>query len=102
MPRRLATYRPPGWEPARTGYERARPRAEDKAFYSSAAWVALRNVVRAEEPLCRLCLAGGVTRLGLQVDHVLPRKARPDLALDRDNLQNLCRPCHNAKRKAEA
>jgi 5-methylcytosine-specific restriction endonuclease McrA len=32
------------------------------------------------------------------VDHILDRRPHPELALDRDNLQPLCRRCHNAKR----
>jgi 5-methylcytosine-specific restriction protein A len=31
------------------------------------------------------------------VDHIIPVEERPDLRLVEDNLQSLCRPCHDKK-----
>lgn len=33
----------------------------------------------------------------IQIDHILPRKLRPDLALDKSNLQILCHECNHGK-----
>lgn len=63
-------------------------------FYQSREWKALRDRVRLEEPLCRVC-----GRLTNHVDHVIPRK---DGGTDtRDNLQGLCQECHNRKTTVE-
>ena len=43
---------------------------------------------------CRLC---GIVSKQLDAHHILPIWARPDLALDMNNLVTLCRPCHKQK-----
>ena len=40
-------------------------------------------------------------RRGLEVDHVLPVRDRPDLAWSIDNLQCLCGRCHARKTRVE-
>jgi 5-methylcytosine-specific restriction enzyme A len=62
------------------------------------AWDKLRKVVRAEEPLCRMCLAVGMIEATRQVDHIVPFRGLDDpLRLDRSNLQGLCATCHGRK-----
>lgn len=102
MPRRIPIHRPRYQLDSGRAYETSRPRREDKLFYSSAAWIALRDLVRSEEPLCRVCKQMGFIRATEQIDHVIDRKKRPDLSLVRANLQGLCRICHNAKRRVES
>jgi 5-methylcytosine-specific restriction protein A len=46
------------------------------------------------EPWCSACGARGRKTRATHVDHILSRRARPDLAAD---LQSLCAACHNAK-----
>jgi 5-methylcytosine-specific restriction enzyme A len=98
MPRAIPRYRPL-WLPdpaiERAAYERRPERREDIAFYQSDAWRSLRSSVLAEHPLCARCERLGQTRLATHVHHVRERKDRPDLALDRDNLEALCNPCHS-------
>jgi thymidylate synthase (FAD) len=43
---------------------------------------------------CRLC---GIVSKQLDAHHILPIWARPDLALDMNNLVTLCRPCHKQR-----
>lgn len=58
-----------------------------------------RAQVIAEEPLCRLCLAKGVTSASTVVDHIKPlSEGGSD---QRENKQGLCSPCHDAKSAAE-
>ena len=64
-----------------------------------AGWDALSRQVRAEEPLCRVCLASGRTSLTTQCDHIIP-KARGGTDA-RTNLQGICGPCHDAKTARE-
>ncbi|MGH9918824.1 MAG: HNH endonuclease [Nitrososphaerales archaeon] len=57
-------------------------------------WTALRRRVLAEEPLCRIC-----GEPAEEVDHVWPL-GRGGTS-DRQNLQALCRPCHEDKSMGE-
>lgn len=64
-------------------------------FYASAAWIELRNRTRRE---CRgRCQAPGCNSPGRIVDHILERRDRPDLELDRSNTTLMCASCHAAK-----
>ena len=69
-------------------------------FYKSRSWRRLRALVLSEEPFCRYCMEVGDTTLSTVVDHIIRRRERPDLALDRDNLAGCCEYCHN-KHKQE-
>lgn len=69
-------------------------------FYSSAAWRELRAKVRAKwrqagQPPCPICRQP-VTGTPI-VDHVIPRRKRPDLALAESNLRVVCHPCNSKK-----
>ena len=87
--------------------ERVDPlQAEAEAIRHSARWRKVRAVVLAREPLCRACLAHGVTTAAEDVDHVvalvdLLREGRRELAFALENLQPLCRPDHAAKSALE-
>ena len=104
MPRRTSytrAKRAPGVDTApRKAYERKGWRQEDKAFYKSKAWRALRALVLAEQPLCADCLKRKVLTPSEHVHHKVDRKDAPELALDRDNLEGLCQPCHNRQRRS--
>jgi 5-methylcytosine-specific restriction enzyme A len=66
-------------------------------FYSSAAWIRVRNQKRLDDPLCEECLKDGVCKPMSEVDHVLPRWEHPELALEPSNLQSLCKSHHSRK-----
>ena len=53
----------------------------------------------AEEPFCRLCLIQGKRVQATEVDHIKALAAGGSEA--RPNRQALCKPCHEAKSKAE-
>ena len=36
------------------------------------------------------------------MDHIVPRRVRPELELSLENLQALCKRCHSRKTKAES
>lgn len=64
-------------------------------FYRSQAWLSLRyDVLRKYGPTCMLCKS---TSSRVNVDHIEPRKKRPDLELVFENLQVLCGPCNHGK-----
>ncbi len=60
----------------------------------------MREVVLAEEPLCRECAKWGRIIPTTIADHIIPKaEGGTD---DRDNYQGLCDPCSKAKTAAEA
>ena len=65
-------------------------------FYSSIAWLQLRRRVLGRDGYkCTICGVSVKEKGSSQIDHVIPRKQRPDLALNISNLRTLCRVCHN-------
>ena len=72
-----------------------------KAFYDRAAWRKMRIYFLNEHPICAdpfgVHATEGEVIAANEVDHVIPRSQRPDLELDEDNLQALCKRCHSRK-----
>jgi len=80
-------------DPTRDAYEAQPERAEDRRFYASTRWRNFRQAFLCQHPLCVRCQFSPAT----EVDHVIPRKHRPDLSYDAQNCQALCKPCHSRK-----
>lgn len=64
-------------------------------FYWGHRWRKVRLIVLRRQPLCVVCMENGVTMPSTEVDHIKPRRDRPDLAYDLDNLRGLCKSCHS-------
>lgn len=62
--------------------------------------VLLRQQVKREEVLCKSCLAKGRIAAVEEVDHIIPLSKGG--TNDRDNLQALCKECHEAKTTGRA
>ena len=60
----------------------------------------IRAAVLNVQPLCVACLDAGVTRLGDDVDHIVPLSKGG--TYDMSNLQGLCRSHHQQKSALEA
>ena len=71
-------------------------------LYSNPLW---RNVLRpaqlAKEPTCRICRSKGRTTAATVADHVIPHRGEWSLFADPDNLQSLCKPCHDSEKQAD-
>lgn len=75
-------------------------------WYLSPEWKALRKeALRRDRYTCQVC---GVSIRGAKfggarpiVDHVEPRRQRPDLAMALNNLVSLCIACHNRKSRGD-
>jgi 5-methylcytosine-specific restriction endonuclease McrA len=71
------------------------PKAECKRFtvegvrLSGGKWTKIRGQYLRLNPRCEVCGAPGE-----QVHHIIPRAQRPDLVHDINNLQTVCRRCH--------
>jgi len=71
---------------------------EQRRFYSSPEWKCLRaEVLREGDHICSSCGCEIVRSRDLTVDHIRPRSKFPELALDKSNLQIMCRSCNSAK-----
>lgn len=81
----------PSYQELRTSRE-ARQR-----FYNSTEWRKLKEVVFAEEPLCRFCKEKGRLKLAEVVDHVIDIIDSPWLCLENSNVRPLCTQCHNSR-----
>lgn len=68
--------------------------------YSTTRWQRLRTLVLAREPLCRDCAGRGVLVSATVVDHIKPLEDGGSDELD--NLQPLCKSCHDRKTMREA
>ena len=68
-------------------------------FYSSSAWInCRRRYAKSVGGLCECCLKRGLYTPGTQVHHknkLTPENVNnPEVALNWDNLELLCRDCH--------
>lgn len=77
-----------------------------REFYQSAAWKSCRETYRRSKGhLCEKCLAKGIYRPGEIVHHktfLTPENINdPDVALNPDNLELLCRDHHADAHKPE-
>ena len=75
----------------RTAAEHDERRGSSRERGYDARWERLRSMHLAGEPLCRMC-----GRPAVLVDHITPIRDGGAI-LDDDNLQSLCRACHDAK-----
>ena len=66
---------------------------DNGSFYESPAWQQLRYETLKRDRKC--CLCGSVENL--HCDHIMPRSLYPELELDPENTQTLCKQCNIAK-----
>ena len=70
-----------------------------KKFYSSKTWQSCRNeYAKRRHYLCENCLRKGIYKPGVIVHHKIEIDTitieKPEIALNPDNLELLCRDCH--------
>lgn len=69
---------------------------ERNRFYQRVQWKRARAAQLAREPLCRECRKLSKLVAAEVVDHINPISTGID-PYDTDNLQSLCKSCHNRK-----
>lgn len=85
-PVKLSTYRGPKIDP------------NSPEFLASYQWRSLRmDALVKYGAVCMCCGDSPANGAIIHVDHIKPRKLRPDLALDINNLQILCGVCNHGK-----
>lgn len=86
------------WQPERKPFDRVRK--PDAFNYNARKWRKLRSEVLTSEPLCRHCEAKGIATVATVVDHIT-RIDAGGAEYDKDNLQPLCKKCHDSKSGTE-
>jgi len=71
-----------------------------RAFYSSKRWQECRNeYAKKKHYLCENCLKRGIYKPGVIVHHIIEIDPitieKPEVALNPENLELLCRECHS-------
>jgi 5-methylcytosine-specific restriction protein A len=82
-------------------YNREERPEYSKRLYKTARWRRLRKRVLSRNPLCVECERQGRITPATVVDHIIPHKGNLELFWDEDNLQALCKPCHDRKTAKE-
>lgn len=59
-------------------------------YFNKKAWLKMKSLILYKKGKCEICSSDSF----LQVHHILPRSSHPELAMDRENLMVLCKPCH--------
>lgn len=77
------------------------PKADWHHLYDTKRWKALRLYHLGVEPLCRLCKQSEKIVTACIVDHVIPHKGNLDLFWDDENLQSLCKTCHDVTKQRQ-
>jgi 5-methylcytosine-specific restriction enzyme A len=76
-------------------YEKRRGHAAARGY--GYRWRIASKTYLANNPLCVECLKKQRLVAATVVDHIVPHKGNPALFWNRDNLQALCKRCHNRK-----
>ena len=72
-----------------------RPSAAKRGY--SRAWYKFSKQYLKAHPLCVRCLAKGIYTKATVLDHIKPFRGDMELFWDLNNLQPLCKPCHDRK-----
>ena len=70
-------------------------------FYSYSLWQKLRKVILRNSPLCVYCQKKGILTPAEVVDHIKPHRGDRELFFDANNLQSLCKKCHDSDKQKE-
>lgn len=83
------------WKQERARETNARRDPVAMALYATPEWKALRASILRE--CAGRCATLNCARVARVVDHIRPHRGNNSLFFDRDNLQPLCKPCHDRK-----
>ncbi|QWY83662.1 HNH endonuclease protein [Rhizobium phage RHph_X2_26] len=75
--------------------------AEYRKLYKTKEWQKLRLEQLYDEPNCAYCARRGLFSAADVADHKRPHRGDRRLFFNRDNLQSLCKPCHDGEKQRE-
>ena len=70
-------------------------------LYSTTRWKHMRMRQLAHEPLCCYCKDLGHVTVATVADHVRPHRGNEALFFDANNLQSLCKSCHDGAKQQQ-
>ena len=70
-------------------------------LYKTGVWLRLRGQQLAAQPVCKYCRKENRVTAACVVDHVIPHKGDEALFFDADNLQSLCKHCHDRHKQRQ-
>lgn len=70
-------------------------------LYDTTRWKRLRLNQLSNAPLCAYCLLLGRVSNATIADHITPHKGDEALFYNADNLQSLCKPCHDSVKQQQ-
>lgn len=76
-------------------------RPEYHAWYSTGCWRRTRALYLSSHPLCVECIKRGRVTPSAVVDHIEPHKGDLVKFWDVNNLQSMCKRCHDRKTASE-
>ena len=79
----------------RKKYDKQRPAYH--RLYGLSVWATLRNRVLSGTPFCIECAKQDIIKLADVVDHIVDHRGDVNKFLDINNLQALCKKCHDRK-----
>lgn len=72
-----------------------------RRLYKTARWRRLREAYLDDNPLCVMCLKQEIVTEADVADHIKPHRGDEALFWSVDNLQALCKPCHDSHKARE-
>ena len=72
-----------------------------KSLYKTVRWQSLRAAQLGKQPLCVMCMQLGMIVSAAVVDHIVMHKGNDHLFSDPDNLQSLCKRCHDSHKQRQ-
>ena len=81
--------------------KRKQKRGQFYFMYKKSIWQKIRKQKLMQSPLCEFCIKRGKQRATVCIDHIQAHRGNWKLFLDFNNLQGLCKKCHNIKSAKE-
>ena len=69
-----------------------------RKLYGTKRWRALRQKILTSDPYCRMPTCHKIASV---VDHIIPHRGDLTLFYDEDNLQPLCKTCHDSHKQRD-
>ena len=70
-----------------------------KRLYSTRAWHRMRARQLRDSPTCAYCAEIGQLTAATVADHITPHRGSELLFYDANNLQSLCKQCHDSAKQ---
>lgn len=85
----------PHWVPERKAFKNLNSE-KNKSVYNTRKWRSFSKTFKLNNPFCVKCLDKGITKASKVTDHIQRVNDGGDI-YNLNNLQALCKSCHNSK-----